>query len=282
MNSLKPLTACSVLLVSLCLVSCNKPSQVSVESGGEPPALANASLTDGGALYDTWWKVVGIDAPTENHPLWASRPDTESNTRSGSDTHRCKECHGWDYKGVDVVYSKGSHRTGFPGILGTTLAAREIFTLLKSAPQTQPNGHGYSTLGLSDAQLWSLTKFVLEGAMNLDALIDPNGRFIGDADRGETLFKEPIGANQACATCHGDDGLTKPIDAMTDIVGASPDFEDYPGAIANENPWEFQHKVRFGQPGTSMASTIDQGFTSQELADLGAFVQMLPAKPAEE
>jgi len=38
-------------------------------------------------------------------PLWATQ---SSNTRSGKDTWRCKECHGWDYMGVDGAYGSGS------------------------------------------------------------------------------------------------------------------------------------------------------------------------------
>ena len=41
-------------------------------------------------------------------------------------------------------------------------------------------------------------------------------------------------------------------------------------AIANDNPWEFQHKVRFGQPGSTMPVAISGGATNQDVADLGA------------
>ena len=47
-------------------------------------------------------------APSGDHPMWARRPDAEANSRSGADTWRCKECHGWDYKGKDGAYAKGS------------------------------------------------------------------------------------------------------------------------------------------------------------------------------
>jgi len=68
----------------------------------------------GGLLYDQWWVVTGAEQPTEDHPLWASQ---STNTRSGPDTWRCKECHGWDYQGADGAYGSGSHLTGFPGTM---------------------------------------------------------------------------------------------------------------------------------------------------------------------
>ena len=36
----------------------------------------------------------------------------------GSSTWRCKECHGWDYKGKDGAYAKGSHYSGTTGVGG--------------------------------------------------------------------------------------------------------------------------------------------------------------------
>src|SRR3990172_16524 len=49
----------------------------------------------GGQLYDEWWGVLGTEAPVEDQPLWVTQT---TNTRSGGETWRCKECHGWDYR----------------------------------------------------------------------------------------------------------------------------------------------------------------------------------------
>jgi len=95
-------------------------------------AHEDAAVVRGGAMYDTWWAVTGAAAPATNHPLWALRPDTTRNARTGSETWRCKECHGWDYKGVNGAYAKGSHRTGFAGILYSTKTTQEVFDLIKT------------------------------------------------------------------------------------------------------------------------------------------------------
>ena len=238
------------------------------DGGGTTPpqAFLDASVTRGGSLYDKYWSVTGAAAPTGDHPRWASRPDQTSNTRTGADTWRCKECHGWDYKGKDGAYSSGSHRTGIGGIFGTALTAQEAFDSIKTA-------HSYGQAGLTDADLWDLAKFVLEGQIDTDTIIDGDGAFIGDDNAGKTLYDSGLGTTLACAACHGADGLAVP-------AGADADFGDFIGLIANDNSWEFQHKARFGQPGVSgMPGLIAGGGTTQDAGDLGAFAQTLPEAP---
>lgn len=238
-----------------------------VGNGNPPAGFTNADAARGGALYDAWWNVAGVTAaePTGDHPLWATRPDTTSNTRTGPDTWRCKECHGWDYKGVDGAYGGGSHRTGFAGIYGTTLSAQQTFDLIKS-------GHGFGAAGLTDDDIWDLAKFVLEGQIDTDTIIDAGGAFNGNESAGQMLYDSGIGTNVACAACHGADGLFIP-------PGAPVTFEDFVGLLANDNPWEFQHKVRFGQPGSAMPGSVAGGGTTDDVADLGAYAQTLPQAP---
>lgn len=227
--------------------------------------LENADVARGGALYDKWWAVIGDAAPTTDHPLWASRPDTASNSRTGADTWRCKECHGWDYRGVNGAYAGGSHRTGIAGIFGSTKTAQEVFDLLKG-------DHAYGTVGLSDADLWDLAAFVTEGLADTDSIIDATGVFIGSLAVGQTLYESGIGTNIGCAVCHGQLGLTPPP--------GHADFDDYVGLLSNENPWEFQHKVQFGHPGSAMPSSVAGGGTILDVADLGTYSQTLPKEPA--
>lgn len=238
-----------------------------------PAEFLAASVARGGSLYDKWWSVTGATAPTTDHPLWASRPDTTSNTRTGADTWRCKECHGWDYKGVVGAYATGSHKTGIVGIFGTTKTAQEIFDLLKNAngaaAQSTP-GHDYGTM-LSDADIWDLARFVLEGQIDTDTIIDSGGAFTGAVASGQTLYENPVGtALLACSSCHGTDGLSIP-------PGAPATHDDWVGKIANDNPWEFQHKLRYGQPSaTAMPQLDDSGASTQDINDLGAYAQTLP------
>jgi len=229
-----------------------------------PQAFTDASVVRGGTLYDNFWKAAGLDAPTGDHPLWASRPDTTSNTRTGADTWRCKECHGWDYKGVDGVYGSGDHRTGIAGIFGTTKTPNEIFDLLH-------NDHGYGDTGfdLGDDNIWDLVKFVLEGQIDTTTIIDSQGAFTGNETAGQTIFESGDGVGLACSVCHGADGLTLEFDEG-----------EFLATVAVDNPWEFQHKVRFGQPGVAgMPSIVADGGSNVDVADLGAYSQTLPLAP---
>jgi thiosulfate dehydrogenase len=234
-------------------MACDVPE----EKNNNPQEFIEADANRGGAMYDKWWAVLDMDEPTEDHPFWADRPDMDSNDRTGKDTWRCKECHGWDYLGVDGAYADGSHKTGFDGVYVTDRAPVDVFDSLKT-------DHGFGDAGLSDDDLWDLTRFVLVATVDVGDFISGDA-FSGDSALGETHFEN------ACVSCHGSDGLTPP-------PGADADFEDFVGAIANDNPWEFLHKARFGQPGTQMPPQADL-LTDEELADLGAFAQTLPMAP---
>jgi mono/diheme cytochrome c family protein len=230
--------------------------------GGGDTNFDNASAARGGALYDKWWAVNGAEEPSENHPRWTWQ---DTNTRSGSTTWRCKECHGWDYKGADGAYGESSsHFTGFTGIFETTLTNQEIFDKVKT-------DHGFGDAGLSDTDVWDLTKFVLEGQIDTDEIITATGNFSGDSGTGQARYENGLGTGTACSACHGSDGLQAP-------PGEDPaTHEDFVGLVANENPWEFQHKIRFGQPGDTMPATAVDGGTLQDVADLGAYAQSLPS-----
>ena len=84
-------------------------------SGGALADEMEASLMRGGLLYDKWYKVVGERAPGEKHPLY---PADGKYASKNSSNWRCKECHGWDYRGKDGAYAEGKHYTGIKGICG--------------------------------------------------------------------------------------------------------------------------------------------------------------------
>ncbi len=261
MNRLYSNVAGLTVMVVLGAMLCGCPGVVPPDDG-PPAAFTDADAVNGGTMYDKWWAVAGVDAPTEDHALWAGRPDTESNTRGGADTWRCKECHGWDYKGVDGAYSDGSHLTGIAGIYGTTMTAQEVFDLLH-------DDHGFHDAGLADADMWDLAKFVLEGQVDTATVIDADGAFNGDAANGQTLYDDGIEGNMACSGCHGADGLTAP-------PGAHDDYGDWVGKIANANAPEFLHKVRFGQPGTAMPASESVEAALSDAVDLATYAQTLP------
>ncbi|NIN67785.1 MAG: hypothetical protein GTO63_24380, partial [Anaerolineae bacterium] len=56
------------------------------------------------------------------------------------------------------------------------------------------------------------------------------------------------------------------------------DEPEYVGTIATDNPQEFLHKVRFGQPGINpaMPAAVDLGWSVQDVVDVLAYAQTLP------
>jgi thiosulfate dehydrogenase len=145
--------------------------------------------------------------------------------------------------------------------------------------------------GLSDADLWDLVKFSLDGVIDTRQYV---GRcsttsqpcdVSGDCPGGETC--EParfIGSDlfgsiwysEACASCHDpSDGIGG---VGTGINFGSDTNPQYVGTIAVENPWEFLHKIRFGHPGSPMPSMDLLGYSAQSAADLGAYAATLPTE----
>ena len=216
-------------------------------------SLPTIVLVDlGGRLYDNWIGESGVAAPAGDQPLWATQT---TNTRSGEDTWRCKECHGWDYLGSEGIYSSGSHFTGFPGIFSArNKSAEELMAALKS------ENHDFSTY-LNDDQFNALITF-MQQMQELSSYINDDGTINGDAEHGQALY------NATCAMCHGTDGNLINFDDGEGI--------EFVGTLANDNPWEVFNKISYGQPRTTMPPAITLGWSWQDIADVLAYTQRLP------
>jgi len=227
----------------------------------DPAEYMLADPVRGALLYDKWWQEARVAEPTIDHPLWASRPDLISNTATGSETWRCKECHGWDYKGVDGAYGTGPYRTGIAGIFGTSKTSRELYSLLRD-----PGDHAYTLAdtGLTDGNIWDIVKFVREGQVDTDIYIDGDKTFTGDGLFGSVWY------GQACINCHGPDG--------TKLNFYEPPDVEYVGTIAVFIPEEMLHKTRFGHPGSMMAGTDLLHWNVSRAADIGAYAQGFPTE----
>jgi thiosulfate dehydrogenase len=211
----------------------------------------------GGLLYDKWWVVAGVDEPADDNPIWARQ---STNERSGSTTWRCKECHGWDYQGAAGAYGSGSHFTGFPGVFGTSLSPAEVIAQLSG--QVDPE-HDFSVMG--EQSMADLAALITSALEDYGQFLDTDNAIVGgDVANGETLYAS------TCAACHGADG--------TQINFGDEDEPEYLGTIAVGNPWEFLHKVWYGQPGTQMPSAILIGWSETDVLDVATFSQTLPTE----
>jgi mono/diheme cytochrome c family protein len=224
-----------------------------------PPAPSPEVLIPGAILYDRWYAAVGKEAPAGNMPIW-SRQTT--NSRSGPDTWRCVECHGWDYKGVEGAYASGSHETGFPNVrkLVADLSVDEIVAHLHGSKDPS---HDFSKY-MDDATLNKVAQFLKYGLIDDDQYIDDISLKVKNAniDHGRQLY------NQTCAACHGADGMQ--------IVFHTEGVNEYLGSVANRDPWRFLHRTRFGVAGADMPVGAKLGWTAEDGRDVLAYVQTLP------
>lgn len=211
------------------------------------------TIARGGLLYDKWWEVVEADAPKETHPAYPT-----AGKQSGSGTWRCKECHGWDYKGADGAYSKGSHFTGIKGI--RAMAGADV---AKIAAIIRDTTHRYSADMISDKAVAKLALFVSAGQIDMDLYIDRATKTAkGDAERGARFYQT------ICAVCHGFDGKA--------INFRDEKKPEYVGTVAQANPWEALHKIRNGQPGVGMVAL--SALDIQDQVDILAYTATLPVK----
>jgi len=245
-------------------------------SGGiiDPPLPdAKTQIIAGGQLYDHWMNTKGVATPANDNPLWILQ---STNNRTGADTWRCAECHGWDYKGRDGQFGPGSdHYTGFKGVyaIGTDTAKSEtdVFNVIKFG--LTGSIHRYGDY-LSDADIQALAKFIKQGLINTDLYISPsNGNALNaNISNGKTQFESSDLTNDAgCAACHGADGLA--------INFGTTNLPESLGTLGRQNPWEVLHKARFGQPATIMPSAEAKGLSLSILIDVMGYIQTLPNFP---
>lgn len=214
-------------------------------------AVEYQKISDGGLLYDNWAKISGIK--TEGTHL--AYP--AEGQKKGASTWRCKECHGWDYSGRDGAYSGGSHYTGIKGI--RDYAGKDPADVVKVL---NDKTHSLGKTVSADA-IEALAYFVSYGQIDMKLYINRDT----DKAAGNLVNGAKIYAN-TCGKCHGTDG--KKINFKTE------EKPQYLGTLANKNPWETMHKMRYGQPGTDMISLMF--LSEKEQVDVLAYCQSLPVK----
>ena len=234
------------LALALALVSCGAEHTTLPGPSDIPLPLGSGDETRGGLLYDKWWNVNGGAKPTTTHPAYPA-----AGVRSGDTTWRCKECHGWDYQGVNGAYSTGSHFTGIRGVLdASNQSTQDLFAQISNA------NHAFSQ-ALSDEDINDLVAFVREGTIDMNQQIEfATKRALGDPAVGKVLYD----GSAQCASCHGADGK---------LLFDLPD-------VARGNPWETLHKIRWGHPGSAMPSAVAAGFSLDQQVDILAYCQALP------
>ncbi|MCB1526433.1 MAG: c-type cytochrome [Hyphomicrobiaceae bacterium] len=212
-----------------------------------PPAIAaeeESAIARGGRLYDKWFKENKAEKPTTDHAAYP-----HPGGKYGKDASwRCKECHGWDYRGNEGAYASGKHATGIKGIRAAAgKDPKEIADMLRKPP------HGYTEAQLSATDSSDLALFVSKGQIDFATLVEADGKPKGDGAKGEAYF------NTLCAGCHGTDG-TK--------------IKEAPLGPVSGNAVEMIHKILNGQPGEAMPAL--RALDPQISADIAVHLQTLP------
>ncbi len=186
------------------------------------PAWANdpASVVRGGRLYDNWITETRAKAPNQVHPAFK----TSALRVASSDTWRCVECHGWDYK--------GNH--GLKGIQGRQKAdPAAIAALLKDA------NHGYEEW-LDEHDRVDLANFVSSGQIDMNRLLTQAQRVKPGQTSAQKVFAT------VCAVCHGLEG-----DRLREVAPL--------GDSARQRPAEVLHVSINGHPGRNMPALRTRG-----------------------
>lgn len=215
-------------------------------------------IAEGGRLYDKWWAEYELPKPEKNHPSYPS-----SGKESGSNTWRCKECHGWDYKGTTGAYAKGSHYTGIKGVnAATEKSIDEIVNILKD------NVHRYNEVML-DFGLIRIANFIKQGQVDISSYVNKESKRVsGNIKRGKIIFDE------TCKECHGSDGREENFKTRDD--------PEYIGTVSTKNPWETIHKIRNGHPGAFVMGdpmpNMNGELNLEDQINLLTYMQSLPIK----
>lgn len=209
-------------------------------------AETESVIARGGRLYDKWFTENKTAKPAADHPAYPHKGG-----KYGKDVSwRCKECHGWDYRGKDGAYAKGAHATGIKGI--SAAAGRDPKDI---AAIIRDKTHGYTEAQIPQADAQALALFVSKGQIDMTKYVDAaTGKPKGDGAKGEAYY------NTLCAGCHGLDGKK--------VQNAPP-----LGSVAG-NAYEMLHKILNGQPSEAMPAL--RALDTQVSVDIATHLQTLP------
>mgnify|MGYP002725486643 CR=1 FL=1 len=260
----------AIFICALIFTSCKKNSS-------DPSPYDGAVMSKGGIMYDKFWTPEsGFD---------------QNNQYMGTFTtlgnfFRCKQCHAWDGLGNAGSYISRAPKTTRPNVsslnlyqLTQTKTPQELFDGLKATANRRAMSYDLSSYDpetnheegdkmpnlnefLTDAEMWNIVKFMKEGMFNVANLYD--GTYTGTYPTGTATYTN-IGLNgnaetgkayytANCASCHGADGTTLDLEGKT------------LGKFTRSKPNEVQHKVKYGQPGSTMTGMFDATVT--EVKDL--------------
>jgi len=263
------------VMTALVITGCNKEDEP--DPVPDTSAYDNADLSKGGIMYDKFWSTeAGYD---QNNQYYATLSEN-------GDFFRCKQCHGWDGLGTTGAYINRAPKTTRPNVNSLNLyqiaqskTPQELFDAMKATNGRRDISYDLSAYNpetnadegdkmpnftqlLTDAQIWDVVKFMKDGIFDVSQLYDatttgtyPAGSYTlsnigkdGNAANGKAYYA----AN--CAQCHGADGTNFELEGKT------------VGDFTRSKAYEVQHKVKYGQLGSTMVGEFD--ITLNQMKDL--------------
>lgn len=186
----------------------------------------------GGQLYSDWPRVLLFRGPFTKHPLW-----TGSAAALNTETWRCVNCHGWDYRGSAGVGGDLGVVPNVPGLRHLVGASRRTV-----ADGIRHQNHGFAAEQLSADALSYLVGFLIDGqraVVDLAARARESG---ADVKAGAERYRD------VCQVCHGPTGSQ--LNLGTERSPATLQ------TLAQTNPWKFLHGMRFGHAGVMPAFVL--------------------------
>ena len=213
-------------------------------AGGSAALQAEEVLTGngvrGGQLFDNWMTVTNTAKPD-------TMPGEDGPVTDTGHGFRCKNCHGWDYRGSDGIYGPDYKNKSYTAPVDLYLASGEPAAELRD--HIINGHHGMPAFGdyLSARDVEDLVAFIKQEMVDTTEIfrLSPDGNHYqlmpgGDAEAGHLFIQ------QKCAICHGPDG-----------TGILVDDGHYTlGSHSRQKAYEDHHKIAYGNPGSVMA-----GFT---------------------
>lgn len=152
----------------------------------------------------------------------------------------------------------GSHFTGIKGLRDQVAKSPESIAKI-----IRDTTHGFTPSLIPEPAIKELAMFISRGQMDRDQyIVRDTKKTHGNPQQGAAFFQN------ICANCHGFDGRQLNFKAPPNI--------EYICTVANDNPWETLHKIRNGQPASSMVSL--GMLSTQDQIDILAYCQALPRK----
>ncbi len=241
----------------------------------EVPSTGDMAL--GGIMYDKFWTPEsGFDQGHQYMDVFTT----------SSNFFRCKQCHAWDGLGNAGSYISRGPKTTRPNVASLNLydwaqskTAQELFDGMKTTENRRDITYDLASYDpatnftegdkmpdlnqiFTDEEIWNMVKFMKDGMFDVSELYV--GTYTGTYPTGSAAFTN-IGLDGSassgnayytanCEVCHGTDGTTLIMEEKT------------LGNFLRSKPNEVQHKVKYGQPGSTMTPQFEASVT--EVRDL--------------